>query len=64
MPLGAGISGVCMAVMLERAGFDFTVFEQAEGPGGTWWDNTYPGCEVDGRSVLYSFSFMPRSRTS
>jgi cation diffusion facilitator CzcD-associated flavoprotein CzcO len=57
--IGAGISGVCTAALLKRAGFDFTVFEQAAGPGGTWWDNTYPGCEVDGRSILYSFTFMP-----
>ena len=57
--IGAGISGVCTAVMLKRSGFDFTVFEQAAGPGGTWWDNTYPGCETDGRSILYSFTFMP-----
>jgi cation diffusion facilitator CzcD-associated flavoprotein CzcO len=35
------------------------VFEQGAGPGGTWWDNTYPGCEVDVDSHMYSFSFMP-----
>ena len=26
-------------------------------PGGTWWQNTYPGCRVDTPSLLYSFSF-------
>lgn len=58
--VGAGISGICTAVHLQRAGFErFTVFEQSAGPGGTWWDNTYPGCEVDGPSLRYSFSFMP-----
>jgi cation diffusion facilitator CzcD-associated flavoprotein CzcO len=56
--VGAGISGICSAVLLTRAGFECTVFEQSEGPGGTWWDNTYPGCEVDGPSLTYSFSFM------
>lgn len=45
--------------MLRRAGFEFTVFEKSAGPGGTWWDNTYPGCETDGGSRLYSFGFMP-----
>jgi cation diffusion facilitator CzcD-associated flavoprotein CzcO len=57
--VGAGISGVSTAAMLKHSGFDFTVFEQSAGPGGTWWDNTYPGCETDGRSLLYSFTFMP-----
>ncbi len=57
--IGAGISGVCAAVGLTRGGFECTVFEQAAGPGGTWWDNSYPGCEVDVDSHMYSFSFMP-----
>ena len=44
---------------LRRAGFEnFTIFEKSSGPGGTWWDNRYPGAEVDVSSHLYSFSFM------
>ena len=27
--------------------------------GGTWWSNTYPGCQCDIPSNLYSFSFAP-----
>jgi cation diffusion facilitator CzcD-associated flavoprotein CzcO len=57
--IGAGISGVCTAVRLHHAGYEFSVYEQAAGPGGTWWDNSYPGCEVDVDSHMYSFSFMP-----
>lgn len=57
--VGAGFGGVATAVKLKRAGFGrFTVFEQSDGPGGTWWDNRYPGCAVDIPSHAYSFSFM------
>jgi cation diffusion facilitator CzcD-associated flavoprotein CzcO len=58
--VGAGLGGIATAVNLSRAGFaDLTVFEKADGPGGVWWQNTYPGCEVDVASLAYSFSFMP-----
>jgi cation diffusion facilitator CzcD-associated flavoprotein CzcO len=58
--IGAGLGGVACAVNLSRAGLnDFTVYEQAPGPGGVWWHNTYPGCEVDVNSQAYSYSFMP-----
>lgn len=57
--IGGGFGGIAAAVKLRRAGFDdFTIFEQSAGPGGTWWDNRYPGCEVDIPSHAYSFSFM------
>jgi cation diffusion facilitator CzcD-associated flavoprotein CzcO len=56
--LGAGMSGICMAIELKRAGIDsFVVLEQSGGVGGTWWDNTYPGAQCDVPSHLYSFSF-------
>ena len=56
--LGAGMSGVCMAIELKRAGIEsFVVLEQSGGVGGTWWDNTYPGAQCDVPSHLYSFSF-------
>jgi cation diffusion facilitator CzcD-associated flavoprotein CzcO len=58
--VGAGLGGISAAIKLKRAGFDtFTVYEKAAGPGGVWWQNTYPGCEVDIPSHAYSFSFMP-----
>lgn len=56
--LGAGMSGLCMAIRLKQAGItSFTIFEKAGGLGGTWWDNTYPGAQCDVRSHLYSYSF-------
>jgi cation diffusion facilitator CzcD-associated flavoprotein CzcO len=58
--LGAGLGGVAAAVKFKKAGFlNFTIFEQSAGAGGVWYDNTYPGCEVDIWSHLYSYSFMP-----
>ncbi len=57
--VGAGLGGIAAAVKLTRAGFrEVTVYEKAGGPGGVWWQNTYPGCEVDIPSHAYSFSFM------
>ncbi|WP_224389757.1 NAD(P)/FAD-dependent oxidoreductase [Pseudonocardia sp. ICBG1293] len=56
--VGAGISGIAQAVMLEKAGItDYLILEKADGIGGTWRDNTYPGCACDVESHLYSYSF-------
>jgi cation diffusion facilitator CzcD-associated flavoprotein CzcO len=58
--VGAGFAGLCAAIRLQQAGFeDFEVFERAADVGGTWRDNTYPGCACDIPSNLYSFSFEP-----
>src|SRR3712207_2641311 len=58
--IGAGFSGIGMAVRLLRDGIDdFFILERADELGGTWRDNTYPGCQCDIPSVLYSFSFAP-----
>lgn len=56
--IGAGFGGLCMAIQLERAGIrSYTVFEKADGLGGTWRDNSYPGAGCDIPSHLYSYSF-------
>lgn len=58
--IGAGFSGLGTAIGLKRAGrHDFVVLERAQAVGGTWRDNTYPGCACDVPSHLYSFSFAP-----
>ena len=58
--IGAGFAGLGMAVRLKQAGIDdFVILERAEDVGGTWRDNSYPGCAVDVQSHLYSFSFAP-----
>ena len=56
--IGSGFSGLGMAVKLKQAGIDdFVILERAGDLGGTWRDNTYPGCQCDVESNLYSFSF-------
>jgi len=58
--LGAGFAGLGTAIKLKQEGVDdFVVFERDAGVGGTWWANTYPGCQCDIPSHLYSFSFAP-----
>ena len=62
--IGAGFGGIGAGVRLKRAGIDtFTIYEASLGVGGTWWDNTYPGAEVDVHSNLYSYSFKSHSWT-
>jgi cation diffusion facilitator CzcD-associated flavoprotein CzcO len=57
--IGSGFGGIATAVKLQkRTGATFTIFEQAAGIGGTWYENRYPGCEVDIPSHAYSFSFL------
>ncbi len=55
--VGAGFSGLGVAMALKRAGFhDFVILERAGDLGGTWRDNTYPGCACDIPSILYSWT--------
>lgn len=59
--IGAGIAGISMGIHLKQAGIDsFTIIEKADALGGTWRDNTYPGCAADTPAQLYSFSFAPK----
>jgi cation diffusion facilitator CzcD-associated flavoprotein CzcO len=60
--LGAGLGGLGAAIRLRRAGItSLRIFERAPEVGGTWRDNTYPGCACDIPSHLYSFSFEPNA---
>jgi len=56
--IGAGFGGLGAAIRLQQEGFlDFLVFDRGDDVGGTWRDNSYPGCACDVPSHLYSFSF-------
>jgi cation diffusion facilitator CzcD-associated flavoprotein CzcO len=56
--IGTGFAGLGMAIRLKQEGVDdFVVLERAEDVGGTWRDNSYPGCQCDVPSHLYSLSF-------
>lgn len=57
--IGAGMSGVLAAIRLEQSGIPYVVVDKNSDVGGTWCENTYPGCRVDTPNHLYSFSFEP-----
>jgi cation diffusion facilitator CzcD-associated flavoprotein CzcO len=58
--IGTGFSGLGMAIRLKQTGIhDFVLLERAADLGGTWRDNSYPGCQCDIPSHLYSLSFAP-----
>ncbi|MBA2561036.1 MAG: NAD(P)/FAD-dependent oxidoreductase, partial [Propionibacteriales bacterium] len=63
--IGSGFSGICMGIKLKQSGRDdFVILEKGADLGGTWRDNTYPGCACDVPSHLYSFSFEQNPRWS
>ncbi|MBU9762524.1 NAD(P)/FAD-dependent oxidoreductase [Mycobacterium sp. TNTM28] len=57
--IGCGESGVLAGVRLKQAGIGFTIVEKNAGPGGTWWENSYPGARVDVANHFYCYSFEP-----
>ena len=59
--IGAGFGGLGAAIRIKQEGVhDFVLLERAADIGGTWYANTYPGCQCDVPSNLYSFSFAPK----
>jgi 4-hydroxyacetophenone monooxygenase len=58
--IGAGMSGILAAHRLQQAGVRFTIVEKDDDVGGTWLENSYPGCRVDNPNHNYSFSFAQR----
>ena len=57
--IGAGVSGLGMAIKLQEAGIPFVIYEKNKTVGGTWLENSYPGCGVDTPNHFYSLSFEP-----
>jgi cation diffusion facilitator CzcD-associated flavoprotein CzcO len=56
--VGAGFSGIGMAIRMGQMGTDdFVVLDRGNDLGGTWRDNSYPGAACDVPSNLYSYSF-------
>ena len=62
--IGCGESGLLAAIRLHQTGIPFTVVEKNAGPGGTWWENTYPGARVDVANHFYCYSFEPSNQWS
>jgi cation diffusion facilitator CzcD-associated flavoprotein CzcO len=58
--IGAGLGGLAAAIALKQAGYtNLAIYEKADRVGGTWAQNTYPGCSCDVPVALYQFSFAP-----
>ncbi len=58
--IGAGLGGLAAAIRLKQTGYtNLTIFEKASRVGGTWAQNTYPGCSCDVPVALYQYSFAP-----
>ena len=57
--VGSGMSGLLAGIRLQEAGIPFEILERHENVGGTWYQNTYPGCRVDSPNHTYSYSFRP-----
>jgi 4-hydroxyacetophenone monooxygenase len=62
--IGAGFSGIGMAIALDQAGIRYTIVEKNNDVGGTWLENQYPGCGVDTPCHFYSYSFAPNPEWS
>ena len=58
--IGAGMSGLLVAHRLQQAGIPFVILEKNADVGGTWYENSYPGCRVDNPNHNYSYSFAQR----
>ncbi len=54
--VGAGVSGLGLAVQLQALGIPFTIVERNDEVGGTWLENRYPGAGVDTPNLFYSWS--------
>jgi len=56
--IGAGFSGLYALYRLRDVlGLDVRICESADGVGGTWYWNRYPGSRCDSESYYYSYSF-------
>ena len=59
--IGAGMSGLLAAHRLTQAGVPCVMLEKNDEVGGTWYENTYPGCRVDVANSFFSYSFAQKS---
>src|SRR6188508_1717363 len=55
--IGAGLCGIYQLYRLRELGVDVHVVDRNGGPGGTWFQNRYPGCRFDSESYSYGYSF-------
>jgi cyclohexanone monooxygenase len=58
---GAGFAGLVMQHKLQNnLGLNSRVIDKADGVGGTWYWNRYPGARSDTEAWVYCYSFDPK----
>jgi cyclohexanone monooxygenase len=58
---GAGFAGLVMQHKLQNnLGLNSRIIEKADGVGGTWYWNRYPGARSDTEAWVYCYSFDPK----
>ena len=57
--IGAGLCGILAGIKLLQANIPFKIIEKNNSIGGTWFENSYPGCGVDTPNHVYAYSFEP-----
>lgn len=55
--IGAGFAGIYQTHRLRELGLNVQCVDKAEGVGGTWFWNRYPGAMSDTESYLYRYSW-------
>ena len=63
--VGAGFSGLYMLHKLRELGLSARVYETADGVGGTWYWNRYPGarCDSESHTITHTHSPMKSNRS-
>lgn len=59
--IGCGESGLLAGIRLRQANIEFTIVEKNADPGGTCWENSYPGARVNVANHFYCYSFEPNN---
>jgi len=62
--IGAGFSGICAAIKLDKLGINWTLVDSRPSLGGTWLANDYPEAGVDTPNHFYSYTFAPNHHWS
>ena len=58
--IGCGMGGILAGIRLKQAGLPFTIVDKNGGPGGTWWENRYPGVRASTSGAISTASRSSR----
>ncbi|GAA4554513.1 NAD(P)/FAD-dependent oxidoreductase [Pseudonocardia xishanensis] len=60
--IGAGFAGLDAVYVLRERGLTVRGLEAADGIGGTWYWNRYPGARTDSKAFVYCYTFSKELR--